>query len=220
MTKMFSLEVGQNEAISSCHCCGRSSQTGHGFVFANGTLILAAARQVPATFGLASHFRPRQFPLPSPTRPISPSPPLPFPAYGIRLPSDGPKASRPTQYPAPPSSPRPHLPQSAHLPRPQSPISNPLSIPSPPPASILHRTRLPRLSPIPSSCNTHLPSPPHSQISKRTVLPLYHRPPVPPITPRPSCPESPIRSRTFPPSNHPPKIPQKIHTKKSTPKIP
>ena len=32
----YKVEVGENRKSSSCHCCGRESNVGHGFVYKNG----------------------------------------------------------------------------------------------------------------------------------------------------------------------------------------
>jgi hypothetical protein len=37
MTTIISLEVGENENQSQCHCCGRAGSTGHGFIYRDGS---------------------------------------------------------------------------------------------------------------------------------------------------------------------------------------
>ena len=32
----YKIEVGENRSASTCHCCGRKSSVGHGFVYRNG----------------------------------------------------------------------------------------------------------------------------------------------------------------------------------------
>jgi hypothetical protein len=34
---MLTIELGEDQKIGRCHCCGTASETGHGFIYKNGT---------------------------------------------------------------------------------------------------------------------------------------------------------------------------------------